>query len=120
MRSYLGDEALIGEIARAGAPRGWTRADLSARTLRRVGGATFQLELWEWILGDQGLALHDRDLYLAWGADDRYAEGHRLLATLLPEGHAFEGPGGHDWRAWSSLWERLLESETGPFVERPR
>ena len=46
-------------------------------------------------------------LWLAYGESDRYAYGHRLLASALPKDRVLVAPGG-DWKAWDGLWREFL------------
>jgi hypothetical protein len=47
-------------------------------------------------------------LWLAYAESDRYAYGHRLLASALPKDRVLVAPGGHDWKAWDGLWREFL------------
>lgn len=93
---YLGDKArLFAEIDAAGGPAKW------AAGRERFTGVVEE-EVWTF-LGQRAGSLPPT--WLAYGTDDRLAEGHRRLAALLP------GPrvrvlagGGHDWETWRSLW----------------
>ena len=46
---------------------------------------------------------------MGYGTDDRFAQGHRTLAGLLPAAHVDAVPGGHDWAPWRRLWARWLD-----------
>jgi pimeloyl-ACP methyl ester carboxylesterase len=94
---YLGEPELTREIESAGGLARWEGAP-SERDFRGVWGFL------------RGYATREPrpPLWLAYGESDRYAYGHRLLASALPPGHVLVGPGGHDWRAWDALWERFL------------
>ncbi len=51
-----------------------------------------------------------QELYLGWGADDRYSLSGELLAARLPEDRVFRIPGNHDWPTWNSLWQEMLDA----------
>jgi hypothetical protein len=48
------------------------------------------------------------EMYVANGCDDRLAAGDRLLAEIFSEEKVFKAHGGHDWKTWNTLRERLL------------
>jgi len=48
-------------------------------------------------------------IYLAFGKNDRFSRGHRMLAALLPPERVIMRPGGHDWECWRRLLRRILE-----------
>jgi pimeloyl-ACP methyl ester carboxylesterase len=94
---YLGEPDLVREIEAAGGLARWS-GDPSAPELRG---------LWGWLRG-YATGAERPPLWLAYGEADRYAYGHRLLASALPEGHVLAGSGGHDWTAWTPLWPQIL------------
>ena len=47
-------------------------------------------------------------MHLGYGRDDRFADAHRVFAGLLPAARVASTPGGHDWPAWSALWQDWL------------
>lgn len=94
---YLGPPALVQQVAAAGGAAAY------ARTPRGDGEAG----LWSWI-GRAPDVLRDK-LHLYTGSQDRFIDGHRLLAALLPGDHALELPGDHDWPVWNALWARWLQ-----------
>jgi pimeloyl-ACP methyl ester carboxylesterase len=94
---YLGEPDLTREIDAAGG-------------LARWGGAPSEPDfrgVWGFLRG-YATADHRPALWLAYGESDRYAYGHRLLATALPGDRVFVAPGGHDWQAWDRLWGEFL------------
>lgn len=100
---FLGTGEVLDEVEAAGELAAWEAGDGAARGL--------WFRLWERL---QGLAARQGRpgsgaplLYLAYGADDRLARGHRLLARELPPRQVFRVEGGHDWRTWKELWRRL-------------
>jgi pimeloyl-ACP methyl ester carboxylesterase len=107
---YLGETALIDEIAAAGGPREWTAPE-------PLAGEDFQRRLWAWLKRYQDGSDGQIPLYLGWGVRDDFARPNGLLGEMLPPGRVFTAEGGHQWKAWRALWEKFLES--GALPERP-
>lgn len=115
---YLGEKPLIDEIEKAGGLRAWQPAPFS--------GADYQRETWRWLQAHQAHQAQDAGpsgasgsppLWLGYGEKDRYREGDRLLAAVLPAERVFTAPGGHAWKAWRVLWEKLVKA--GALPRRP-
>ena len=107
---FIGSRGLIAKVEAAGGICRWAGANGAP--------ATPQQHLLEW------LAARDRgyrgrpEIHLGFGAGDRFARAHRLLAALLPAARVTTMTGGHDWATWEALWERLLDSAAcGAYVE---
>lgn len=98
---YVGERALLREIAEAGGPAAWharpppepAEGDDPGRALWRY-----------WAAPPAGAP----PLYLGFGREDRLVEGHRLLARTLAPDRVTEVPGGHDWPPWRALWQQWL------------
>jgi hypothetical protein len=87
---YLGPRDIVAQVA-AGAP---------------LAPGDIDREIWHWLRhGAAGC-----ELTLGYGAGDRFAAAHALMAALLPPERVDVQPGGHAWPVWSALWERHLES----------
>jgi pimeloyl-ACP methyl ester carboxylesterase len=97
---YLGRRPLVQAVAAAGGAAAWRG------TARPRDAQDIDHELWQWL---SALPPEAPPLYLGYGSDDRFAEGHRLLAELLPPGHVRQVPGGHDWAPWRRLWAEWLD-----------
>ncbi|MCW5657534.1 MAG: alpha/beta hydrolase [Burkholderiaceae bacterium] len=102
---YLGQAALVQQVAGAGGAAAFARS-------AHLDGP--EAGLWTW-LGSAPERLREK-VHLYTGAQDRFIEGHRLMAALLPADHALEVPGGHDWPAWNALWARWLQRAPWPRV----
>lgn len=100
---YLGPRRLMQEIAQAGGPAGW-HATGPAPT---PGGGDLDSEIWHAFAGTAPSRPVPR-VYLGYGSDDRFADAHRVFAGLLPADRVATTPGGHDWPAWSALWQGWL------------
>ncbi len=95
---YLGGRALLAEIERARGVASWSPGapvpDDDARAL------------WLFLRNGAGGV----PLYLGGGTADRFAQGHALLAPLLPRSRLRFVDGGHDWSTWRRIWDAFLES----------
>ncbi|MGJ7563978.1 alpha/beta fold hydrolase [Variovorax sp. GB1R11] len=106
---YLGERALVTDIANAGGLAKWNGplVDASAANPRTPS----ETQLWQWLRGYAGYtqtAGARPPLYLGYGEDDRFVFSHRLLAAALPPERVFTTEGGHDWPQWTRLWQRML------------
>lgn len=50
-----------------------------------------------------------KNIYLAYGRQDKFAPGYSEFEQLLPHENIHAIDGNHDWRTWSRLWEELLK-----------
>jgi pimeloyl-ACP methyl ester carboxylesterase len=97
---YLGEEAIVGEVANAGGVAMWEPGEIAEDD--------YQRKLWRRV---KRHALEKPELpviYLGYGDLDKFGPANRLLAEALPKEHLFITSGGHDWRTWSRLWETFL------------
>lgn len=96
---YLGRRPLVQEIAAAGGPTHWRQSQVPRPD-------DVDQQLWRWIAQrpPEAPALH-----LGYGTEDRFAQGHRLLAQTLPADRVQAVPGGHDWPPWRQLWTDWLD-----------
>jgi pimeloyl-ACP methyl ester carboxylesterase len=97
---YLGRRTLVQEVAAAGGPARW-QASAQPR-----GPDDIDHAVWQWLATRPPTA---PALHLGYGRDDRFAEGHALLAGLLPARDVQTVPGGHDWAPWQRLWGDWLD-----------
>ena len=106
---YLGRRTLVQEVAAAGGPARW-RESAVARGADDVDHA-----LWMWLASRPASPAAEAPvLHLGYGREDRFAEGHRLLAQTLPANQVSVVPGGHDWPAWQPLWSQWLDRRLLP------
>jgi pimeloyl-ACP methyl ester carboxylesterase len=111
---YLGEKALVNEIAAAGGLARWT----APATPDPDGD--YQRALWAWLKRYTARAQHPRlpELYLGFGTEDRFLAAETLLAAELPAAHVFRAPGKHAWGPWESAFGAFLGSRavgrTGP------
>ena len=97
---YLGRRTLVQEVADAGGALRW-QASAQPRGADDVDHA-----LWQWLATRPA---GTPALHLGYGSDDRFAQGHALLAALLPPAQVQTVPGGHDWQPWRRLWSDWLD-----------
>lgn len=97
---YLGRRPLVQAVSEATSPAAWRQ------TAQPREANDFDHALWMWLTQQPAGA---PPLYMGYGTDDRFAQGHRTLAGLLPATHVDAVPGGHDWAPWRSLWGRWLD-----------
>lgn len=115
---YLGGHRLLDEITAAGGARAWAATQAPVRGDRvpsmTEGGASDEAarEIWRWLVAHGGSSA--LPVYLGFGTEDRLAEGHRLLAAVLPAERVFRAPGDHDWPAWRAVWQQWLALDLLP------
>jgi len=96
---YLGARRVIGRIESAGGLAAWQPSDHEPDP-EDAG-------LWRYL---KGLRESRTLVYLGFGAGDRFAPAHELLAKGLPPAAVDRVPGGHGLMTWIRLWERFLDS----------
>ncbi len=69
----------------------------------------YDRKVWQWLHDYRANGWTSPALYLGYGAQDRYATTHRLLATALDPDKVVTLDGGHDWTTWRALWSKLLD-----------
>jgi len=94
---YLGNRMLINEIAAAGLAA-WEPGELADSDAER--------RIWRYIK----TRVDSRPLFLGYGRGDRFSGAHDLLAAALPASSVDVVAGGHEWRTWTGLWEKILDS----------
>lgn len=98
---FLGDQEVLDEIRRAGGPLAW-------RPPAEIGKDDWQRRVWKYLQEWHARKGPKPAIYVAYGRNDNFAEGIRLLAELLPAENVRHLPGGHDWKTWKSLWQGYL------------
>lgn len=105
---YLGKRPLIDEIRRSGLGA-WEAGPVPAE----VDAGNYQRELWRHLQSWQRDPGRTRTVWLGYGTQDRLAGAMPPLAGLLPADHVTVVDGGHAWKVWSPLAQRML-SAAGP------
>jgi len=96
MAPFIGTRGVVAEVIEAGGFQAWQPPSADAATDEHL--------LLEWLKSSRP------NIHLAYGESDRFAASYRLLASLLPPDRVVTGSGGHDWKTWTGLWDRLLHS----------
>lgn len=97
---YLGEKALIDEIAAAGGLRGWNPGAVPASDHAR--------HLWAWFKQVVDEEAPPVQIHLGYGVGDMFARANALLAAALPGAQVFAIPGRHDWHTWKKIWRAFL------------
>ncbi len=104
---FLSEKNIVAEIQAAGGLDRW-------EPRQPLADDDFQRRLWLAIrAGRYGQPGH-LPLVLGYGTGDRFAYGHRLLASTLPPDRVFTTFGFHDWGTWHRLWLAILKSPVSP------
>ena len=101
---YPGSRMTINQIRKAGGLAVWKASESELRDA--------EFRMWQWLQRPDFSA----PMFLGYGAQDRFADGMRLLVQQLPQASFVEVDGGHDWAAWMPLWNRFLDA--GHFQRR--
>jgi len=103
---YLGNHMITGEIARAKGVAGWQPGELAPDDDER--------RVWRFIKSQAGGKAQPSEppaIRLGFGAQDRFADSHRMMAAALPPAAVQVIPGGHEWPVWTQLWASFLDSQ---------
>jgi pimeloyl-ACP methyl ester carboxylesterase len=104
---YPGTGDVLAEIRAAGGTATWCQQQRSTLHERAW---------WQWLGRESLKAEWTTPVYFGTGSADRFFEGQRLLADLLPEARIRVLPGGHQWPTWKALWEDWLDH--GPLASK--
>ena len=102
MAPYPGNRMTTQEIAAAGGLLSWQPGKLAEGDTERRN--------WRWLQSHEKSGI---EVHLGYGAEDRFAPGHAMMAEALPAGRVDCVAGGHDWPAWRDLWQRFLARRFG-------
>lgn len=94
---YPATREVLREMENAGGVGRWHPVIPSQGDLER--------EAWLWLADRRAGAI---PVHCCFASGDRFAEGQRLMARLLPSECVHEVSGGHDWAAWRQLWSDFL------------
>jgi pimeloyl-ACP methyl ester carboxylesterase len=100
---FLGTAGLVSEVARAGGLASWQPGDMTANDSERL--------LLGWLKLHTAAPQVRPRLYLGYARGDRFVQGHALLADRLPSSQVVVEEGGHDWDAWTRLWQKIVDKE---------
>ena len=96
---YPGNRITTGAITSAGGIKAWQAGSIAEEDT--------ELSNWNWLKthADSG----EIEVYLGYGADDRFADGHAMMAEILPHNHVDKIAGDHTWPVWQQLWSNFLD-----------
>lgn len=100
---YIGDRPMLDEIYAAGGVARWNPGPPQP-----VNGDTWQRELWRHLQRWDREPDRARNVWLAYGEDDRLSEAMPFLVPMLPPEQVFVRDGGHSWRVWSPAMREIL------------
>ncbi len=106
MAPYPGTGDILAEITDAGGPAAWARTRLSEQGDERVW--------WRWLCREAMAGQWQTPVFLSTGSEDRFLNGQRMLADLLPSERVRYVSGTHAWPIWKRLWQSWLD--TGPLA----
>ncbi|AOW12893.1 hypothetical protein LPB72_18100 [Hydrogenophaga crassostreae] len=95
---YPGNRLTINHIRRAGGLDAWEPSEAELKDA--------EFRMWHWLQRPD----FQNPMFLGYGAQDRFADGMRLLVKQLPHAVFAEVAGEHDWAAWMPLWTRFLDA----------
>lgn len=97
---YLGNRMTTNEIKLAGGVQSWSPGTIAEDDTERHN--------WQWLKTN---AAAGPKIYLGYGEQDRFVEGHIMMAEALPATHVIAVPGDHVWPVWLTLWQQYLNRE---------
>lgn len=98
MAPYPGNRMTTGEIVSAGGLHAWQPAAIADDDLERGN--------WHWLKHAQ-----DVEIYLAYGTEDRFADGIALMEQVIPATQVDKIAGDHTWPVWQQLWSNFLNQQ---------
>jgi dienelactone hydrolase len=98
---YLGTQLTAKEIKVAGGLALWPSPELQPDDIDVI--------LWHWLQAQitPQSTVKKLPLFLGYGEQDRFHYNDEVLRAALPASRVFTAPGGHDWPAWRTVWERI-------------
>lgn len=96
---YPGNRMTTGEINLAGGITNWRPLSPPA--------TDSELRNWYWLKTQVGTI----KVNLGYGAQDRFAGSHALMAEALPVGQVDIVEGDHEWPVWLQLWKIFLDRQ---------
>lgn len=97
---YPGNRITTKLIADAGGIQSWQPESIAEEDT--------ELGNWHWLKTHADAT--NIEVYLGYGADDRFADGHLMMAQALPENRVNKIAGEHTWPVWQQLWCDFLDA----------
>lgn len=101
---YLGERALLAEIAESGGIASWDAGPAPAALDRD----NFNHELWRHVQRWSNDPAQAARVWLAYGDRDRLRRAMPLLEPALDPGQVLVRKGGHDWPVWAAATAEIL------------
>lgn len=97
---YISDPFVTNIIREAGGLVAWDDCPLYAWE--------YSCKLWKSIRAYMSDPERRTSVFLGYGGNDRFVKSCEVLAKVLPPENVFTAPGGHSWKTWQKLWEKML------------
>ncbi len=115
---FLGEKKTVNQIEAAGGLQKWdpgivpvnSEEGWEKQLWRWLKDRQQQRDFWHWVKDCEEAGGCFPEIYLGYGTRDRYSYGQKLLAGILPAEHVAVVDGGHNWQAWTQLWEIFLDA----------
>lgn len=102
---YPGNRGTTGEIISAGGVSAWKPTFIAEDDT--------EFSNWNWLKTHADST--DIEVHLSYGTEDRFADGHQLMAQILPDSRVDRITGAHTWPVWQQLWCNFLDRR---FIEK--
>jgi alpha-beta hydrolase superfamily lysophospholipase len=113
---YLGGRAIAEEIRDAGGLATWAPPDIAAEPNFRM---RHYYRLWRWLKKRTVSASGLPRLLIGAGEQDPQRRPSELVAPFLSPMDYQTAPGGHEWTAWTPLFENLLKRGIASQLDDP-
>jgi pimeloyl-ACP methyl ester carboxylesterase len=100
---FLAVRGTIEEIVRAGGIDQWHPGPIASEDDER--------QLLAWLKTYEGENPAWPVIHLGYGTGDRFIAASAMLGHRLPPARIVTTAGGHDWKTWSTLWEKVLDRD---------
>jgi len=97
---YISDPFVTKIIREAGGLLAWDECPLYAWE--------YSCKLWKSIRAYLSIPERRASVFLGYGTEDRFVVSCQLFAEVLSPENVFTAPGGHSWKTWQELWEKML------------
>jgi pimeloyl-ACP methyl ester carboxylesterase len=113
---FLGDRALIEEIARAGGLAKWR----APARVEELNPDNYQREMWRWLQAATAGKETAPLIFSGYGTGDKLGAADSLLTAELPPARVFLTDGKHEWPAWQRVLQAFLASpDFSPHCRKP-
>jgi hypothetical protein len=103
---YLGDAPIIEEITAQGGVASWRPPSPESPSPQN-----WQRDLWRHVQVWSRDPTRTRNVWLAYGKEDRLRIAQPLLEPFLASDHVLVRPGGHSWDVWAPVLREILQAQ---------